>query len=123
MSDEKIKFLADELVDYFKTQNLFYVFENIEYYITEIVKRFADTTAGKNEESVKRKAIFEAAAVYNKVIADLKVENAQLKEVLQNCKETILYVKQYMANKGLSAEDDCNDSLDLINQALKGTKK
>lgn len=51
----------------------------------------------------------------------LQAENKKLKEVLEDCKETISYVKQYVSDIGLSAEDDCNRSLKLIDQALKGT--
>ena len=53
-------------------------------------------------------------------IASLQAENDKLEAVLINCRETILYVRNYVSNSGLSAEDDCNDSLDKIKQALKG---
>lgn len=38
--------------------------------------------------------------------------------VLQDAKETIEYVKLYVEKRGLSAEDDCNNSLKLIDDLL-----
>ena len=41
-----------------------------------------------------------------------------LEGALENCKETIAYVKTYVENSGLSAADDCDESLEIIKQAL-----
>ncbi len=47
-------------------------------------------------------------------------KNKRLRGALENCRETIQYVKQYVEKRGLSAEDDCNESLEKIEQALSG---
>jgi hypothetical protein len=43
---------------------------------------------------------------------------SKAKEILLDAKETIEYCKLYVENRGLSAEDDCNISLKLINDFL-----
>jgi len=45
-------------------------------------------------------------------------EIERLKAVLLDCKETIIYAQTYL-DKSLSAYYDCEDSLQLIEQALK----
>ena len=40
----------------------------------------------------------------------LQAQLDQYQKVLEHCKDTILYVKQYVSGGGLSAEDDCDDS-------------
>ena len=46
----------------------------------------------------------------------------RLREALEDCKTTIEYCLTYVGGCGLSAGDDCNNSLELIKQALKTDK-
>jgi hypothetical protein len=39
-------------------------------------------------------------------------------EALENARDTIAYLRQYVASQGLSAEGDCDDALDAIDAAL-----
>ncbi len=55
---------------------------------------------------------------FTDMLLPLETQNERLKEVVEDCKETISYVRQYVANCGLSAEDDCDRSLAMI-AALK----
>jgi hypothetical protein len=41
-----------------------------------------------------------------------------MREALENARETIAYIRQYVAGQGLSAEGDCGDALDAIDAAL-----
>ena len=43
----------------------------------------------------------------------------EMLKALKEAKETIEYVKQYVTNSGLSAEDDCNEAIKTINLAIK----
>ena len=42
----------------------------------------------------------------------------ELVEALKDAHDTITYCKTYVENRGLSAEDDCISSLELINKVL-----
>lgn len=39
-------------------------------------------------------------------------------EALENARDTIAYLRQYVASQGLSAEGDCDDTLYAIDAAL-----
>jgi len=72
----------------------------------------------------------ESLALANQTIAELQIdarrcsdlidENIIYRKALETAKETIEYVKQYVENRGLSAEDDCDEALEEIEQSLNG---
>jgi len=46
-------------------------------------------------------------------------ERNKAKKVIDDCKATIEYVKSHVSGSGLSAEDECNESLELIEEWYK----
>lgn len=78
----------------------------------------AQRQAGREEAREQYKKSVEVDEAYMRTLEKHIDRYTALVEAAKLAKETLEYVKKYVEGQGLSAEDDCAEAVEAINQAL-----